>query len=105
MLGWVVKNIFFYSRCAAGLSKVGRCAAWLSKICIFTVGALQGCQNYTFLRQERCKVVKSMRFYGGCVAGLSKVCDFHGKCAAGLSKVCIFTVNASLGSQKYEFLL
>ena len=61
----------------------GRCGAGLSKVCVFTVNALQGCQKLSFC--------------SGCVAGSPKVCVFCGKCAAGLSQVCIFAVGALQG--------
>ena len=70
MRGQVLKSMHFY----------GRCAVVLSKVCIFTVSALHGCQKYDF--------------YNRCAAGLTKNMRFYDKCAAGLLKVCIFTVDA-----------
>ena len=53
----------------------GGCGPGLSKICVFAVNALHGCQK--------------LLFCGGCAAGSSKVCVFCGKCAAGLLKVSV----------------
>ena len=40
---------------------------------VFTMGARLSCQKYAFLRWVCGWVIKSMHFYGGCAAGLSKV--------------------------------